>query len=194
MEDGLDVYHRDYADHEVLICLDETSKQQTRETRTPLSTRPGQPAADDFEYERNGTANLFMLCAPLIGWRHVEVTDRRTRQDFAAILRMFTSPARPLFSSWIISTPTSSRRSTTASRRPRPSGSRIASRFIIRQNMAVGSISPTSRSMSCPGNASRTAFPTGRRWSGKSPPGKTNATPTQDPSTGGLQQKTPASN
>ena len=63
------------------------SKQQTRETRTPLPTRPGQPAGFDFEYERNGTANLFMVYAPLIAWRHVEVTDRRTRQDFARVLR-----------------------------------------------------------------------------------------------------------
>ncbi len=87
MEDVLETYSRTFDADEVLVCLDETSRQQTKETRTPLPTRPGQPAAYDFEYERNGTANLFMLCAPLIGWRHVEVTDRRTRQDFAAILR-----------------------------------------------------------------------------------------------------------
>ena len=87
MEDVLAVYHRDYADHEILVCLDETSRQQTKETRTPLPTRPGQPAAYDFEYARNGTANLFMLCAPLIGWRHVKVTGRRARQDFADVLK-----------------------------------------------------------------------------------------------------------
>ncbi len=81
-----------------------------------------------------------MLCAPLEGWRPVEVTDRRTRQDFAAILRdwagierMFISPARPLFSSWIISTPLSSPRSPTPSRRPGQSreAKRIADRFAI---------------------------------------------------------------
>ncbi len=49
--------------------------------------RPGQPAGYDFEYERNGTANLFMLYAPVGGWRHVEVTDRRTRKDFARVLK-----------------------------------------------------------------------------------------------------------
>ena len=87
MEDVLGVYGRDFDDGTVLVCLDETSKQQTRETRTPLPTRPGQPAGFDFEYERNGTANLFMVYAPLIAWRHVEVTDRRTRQDFARVLR-----------------------------------------------------------------------------------------------------------
>ncbi len=87
MEDVLEVHAREYADDTVLVCLDETSKQQTKETRTPLPVRPGQPAGHDFEYERNGTANLFMLHAPLAGWRHVEVTDRRTRQDFARVLR-----------------------------------------------------------------------------------------------------------
>ena len=58
-----------------------------RETRTPLPARPGRKAALDFEYERNGTANLFMVCAPLVGWRHVEITDRRTKRDFARVLR-----------------------------------------------------------------------------------------------------------
>ena len=87
MEDVLKTYARDFDDDTVLVCLDETSKQRTRETRTPLPTRPGQPAGFDFECERNGTANLFMVHAPLIAWRHVEVTDRRTRQDFARVLR-----------------------------------------------------------------------------------------------------------
>ena len=56
-----------------LVCLDETSRQLTRKTRTPVPMRRGQPARVDGEYERNGTANLFMLFAPLEGWRHVEV-------------------------------------------------------------------------------------------------------------------------
>ena len=87
MEDVLKTYARDFGDDTVLVCLDETSRQQTKETRTPLPVRPGQPAGFDFEYERNGTANLFMICAPLDGWRHVEVTDRRTKHDFARVLR-----------------------------------------------------------------------------------------------------------
>ena len=86
MEDVLGVYARDLDDDTVLICLDETSRQQTKETRTPLPTLPGKPAGHDFEYERNGTAILFMLYAPPPAWRHVEVTDRRTRQDFARVL------------------------------------------------------------------------------------------------------------
>ena len=61
----------------MLVCLDETSKQHVRETRTPVPTRPGETAKYDYEYERNGVSNLFMLCAPLEGWRHVKATDRR---------------------------------------------------------------------------------------------------------------------
>ncbi len=68
MEDVLDVYSGDHDDGTVLVCLDETSKQQTKETRAPLPVRPGQPAGYDFEYERNGTANLFIIYAPLDGW------------------------------------------------------------------------------------------------------------------------------
>ena len=83
----LDVYSGDHDDGTVLVCLDETSKQQTKETRKPLPVRPGRPAGYDFEYERNGTANLFMIYAPLDGWRHFKVTDRRTRQDFARVLK-----------------------------------------------------------------------------------------------------------
>jgi len=57
------------------VCLDETSKQLIIETRTPIPGKPGQPARHDYEYERNGVANLFMMFAPLEGWRHVKVTD-----------------------------------------------------------------------------------------------------------------------
>ena len=87
MEDVLDVYSREYDDETVLVCVDETTKQQTKETRIPLPERPGQPTRYDFEYERNGTANVFMIYAPLNAWRHVKVTDRRTRQDFAKVLK-----------------------------------------------------------------------------------------------------------
>ena len=87
MEDVLDVYHRDYGDDEVLVCMDETSRQQVKETRTPRPAAPGTPAAYDHEYERNGTSNLFMLFAPLEGRRRVEVTERRTKVDWAHLVR-----------------------------------------------------------------------------------------------------------
>ena len=75
----MEVYQRSYADNEVLVCMDETSKQQSKETRASLPTQPGEPERVDYEYERNGVSNLFMLFAPLEGWRHVKVTDRRTK-------------------------------------------------------------------------------------------------------------------
>src|SRR3984957_19133140 len=70
-----------------LVCLDETSKQLVAETRTPIPMKRGRTARIDYEYERNGTANLFMLFAPLEGWRHVEVTDRHTAVDYAHVLK-----------------------------------------------------------------------------------------------------------
>ena len=78
MEDVLEVYHREYQENEVLVCLDETSKQQMQETRQPRLARLGVAGAYDYEYQRNGVSNRFMLFAPLEGWRRVEVTDRRT--------------------------------------------------------------------------------------------------------------------
>ena len=87
MEDVLEVYHRRYGDQEVLVCLDETSKQQVQETRQPRPLRPGAARAGDYEYRRNGVSSLFMLFAPLEGWRRVEVTDRRTRVDWAQVVK-----------------------------------------------------------------------------------------------------------
>ena len=72
MEDVLEVYHREYQDNEVLVCLDETSKQLVQETRQPLPPRPGAPMAYDHEYQRNGVSNLFMLFAPLEALRQAQ--------------------------------------------------------------------------------------------------------------------------
>src|SRR5580692_13204921 len=87
MEDVLEVYHRPRDQACPLVCLDETSKQLIKETRMPIPARPGRPARTDYEYERNGTANIFMLFAPLEGWRHVEVTDRHAAVDYAHLLK-----------------------------------------------------------------------------------------------------------
>jgi hypothetical protein len=76
MEDVLAVYTRPYDPECPMVCLDETSKQLLCETRVPVPMKMGRPARFDYEYERNGTANLFMLFAPLEGWRRVKVTDR----------------------------------------------------------------------------------------------------------------------
>ena len=87
MEEVLDIYTRPHDPDMPLVCLDETSKQLVSETRTPVPMKPGQPERVDYEYERNGTANLFMLFAPLEGFRHVEVTDHRKAVDYAKILK-----------------------------------------------------------------------------------------------------------
>ena len=95
MEDVLEVYRRPYNAKRPVVCLDETSKQLVGETRTPIAARPGQPAREDYEYKRNGTANLFMLFEPLAGWRHVEVTDRRTKIDFAHVIKKLVDELDP---------------------------------------------------------------------------------------------------
>jgi hypothetical protein len=87
MEDVLDVYHRPYDEKRPLICLDEASKQLIGEVVQPLPAEPGQPERFDYEYCRNSTANLFMLSEPLLGWRAVIVTERRTAKDFAEVVR-----------------------------------------------------------------------------------------------------------
>jgi len=87
MEDVLEVYQRPHDPQRPLVCLDETSKQLIIETRAPIPAKPGRKARHDYEYERNGVANLFMVFAPLEGWRHVKVTDRHTAIDYAHTLR-----------------------------------------------------------------------------------------------------------
>jgi hypothetical protein len=95
MEDVLDVYHRPFDPHRPLVCLDEASKQLIGEVAAPVPAEPGQPERIDYEYVRNGTANLFMISEPLIGWRHVEVTERRTAVDFAEVVRWLVEEVHP---------------------------------------------------------------------------------------------------
>jgi hypothetical protein len=95
MEDVLDVYHRPHDPARPVVCLDEASKQLVGETVQPLPPEPGRPERFDYEYVRNGTANLFMLSEPLAGWRHVMVTDRRTAKDFAEAVRWLAEDVYP---------------------------------------------------------------------------------------------------
>jgi len=83
MEDVLDVDTRPYDPRRPLICMDETNKQLLRDARLPRPPRPGQPARVDYEYEREGVANLFLFCEPLAGQRWVDVTEHRTKVDWA---------------------------------------------------------------------------------------------------------------
>jgi transposase len=95
MEDVLEVYHRPYDEKRPLVCLDEASKQLVGEAVQPLPAQPGQPERFDYEYVRNGTANLFMISEPLLGWRHVAVTERRTAKDFAEVVRWLVEEVHP---------------------------------------------------------------------------------------------------
>jgi hypothetical protein len=95
MEDVLEVYHRPFDPKRPVVCLDEASKQLTGETRTPLPPEPGRPERFDCEYVRNGAANLFMISEPLLGWRTVSVTERRTAVDFAEVLRWLAEDLHP---------------------------------------------------------------------------------------------------
>jgi DDE superfamily endonuclease len=87
MEDVLEVYTRPYDPKRPVVGLDEGGKQLIGDVRPPLPVRPKRPAKEDYEYERHGTANLFVLSEPLRGWRHLEVTERRTSKDFARMVR-----------------------------------------------------------------------------------------------------------
>src|SRR5215216_1006129 len=87
MEDVLDVYVRPYDPRLPQVCMDETSKQLVGETRVPVPAAPGRPVRHDYEYERHGVSNLFLFVEPLRGWRHVTVTERRTKQDWAHAIK-----------------------------------------------------------------------------------------------------------
>jgi len=91
----LDLYERAYDPARPLVCFDETSKQLIEETRQPLPMKPGQVQRYDYEYRRNGTRNLFLFFEPLAGWRHIAVTDRRTKLDFAHQMRWLVDVAYP---------------------------------------------------------------------------------------------------
>jgi len=83
MEDILEVYRRPYDPDRPLVCMDETTKQLTKETHRALPAEPGIPARFDYEYERNGVSNLFMFYEPFGVKRYVSITDRRTKIDWA---------------------------------------------------------------------------------------------------------------
>lgn len=87
MEDVIQTYMKSYDPRCPVVCFDEASKQLFGEVRPKHPPQSGQPARADYEYERKGVCNQFMMCEPLRGWRHVEVTARRTRLDYARCIR-----------------------------------------------------------------------------------------------------------
>jgi DDE superfamily endonuclease len=96
MEDVLEVYHRPYDVQRPVVCMDECSKQLIGEVRDPLPPKPGHVAKHDSEYERLGTANVFMAVEPLAGQRTTQVTERRTRVDWARFVQMLLTTVSPL--------------------------------------------------------------------------------------------------
>jgi len=95
MEDVLDVYQQPYAAQRPVVCLDEASKELHSTPRGSLPLETGQPLRADYEYERHGVANLFLAVEPLRGWRTVRVTERRTKRDFAEMLRQLADEDYP---------------------------------------------------------------------------------------------------
>jgi hypothetical protein len=95
MEDVLDTYAEPHDPGRPVVCVDEGGKQLVGDVREPLPVRPGSPAKRDSEYRRGGVANLFLAFEPLAGWRHVEVTERKTSVDFARFLRVLSDEYYP---------------------------------------------------------------------------------------------------
>lgn len=95
MEDVLDLYELSYDPEYPLVCFDETTKQLIREARSPVPPKPGRVECYDYEYQRNGVRNLFVFFEPLASWRHVQVTEHRTRRDFAHAMKWLVDEAYP---------------------------------------------------------------------------------------------------
>jgi hypothetical protein len=95
MEDVLDLYHQPYDPLRPVVCFDESNKQLISETRTPLPMQAGQPQRYDYEYERQGTCNLFMFFEPLTAWRQVQVTEQHTMIDYAHCLKYLVDERYP---------------------------------------------------------------------------------------------------
>ena len=95
MEDVLELYVEPYNAKRPTVNFDESSKQLIAETRSPLEAKPGRPHRFDYEYERGGTRNLFLFIEPQAGWRHVTITDQRTRIDFAHQMKWLVDVAYP---------------------------------------------------------------------------------------------------
>lgn len=95
MEDVLDLYEEPYDPLRPKVNFDETSKQLIEEVRQSLPPKPGQAERFDYEYKRNGTRNLFIFCEPQAGWRHLDVTKRRTKQDFAHQMKWLVEERYP---------------------------------------------------------------------------------------------------
>jgi DDE superfamily endonuclease len=169
MEDVLAVYTRPRDGDRPLVCLDKTSKELTAETRAPIPMKAGRPGHFDYEYERNGTANLFMMFAPLEGWRHVKVTDCHTAVDSAHVLKDLADLHFPHANTIVL---VQDNLNTHSCRRSQAAGRAIQMALHFKST-AVGSIWRSPNSASYRPSASTAASPTNKLSSTKSPPGST---------------------
>ena len=142
MEDILNVYQLDYSVQNPLVCMDETSKQLTKETRVPIPANTDHVEYYDSEYERNGTANIFMFFNPIEGKRRVDITDNRTAKDWAHQIKQLVDAdypeAKKLRSLWIILIHTLGHHCTRHSTPKKQDEFWINSISIILRNMGVG--------------------------------------------------------
>src|SRR5262245_9933692 len=198
MEDVLAVYTRPHDPERVLVCLDETSKQLIAEMRVPIPLKPGQVARIDYEYERNGTANLFMLFAPLEGWRHIKVTDRHTAVDYAHVLKDLADVHFANATTIVLVQDNLNIHSKASLYEAFPAAEarRLVERFEWHYTPKHGSWLDLaeSDSASCHPNASIAASPTNKPSSTKSTPGCSTAMPAKPKQTGTSQLPMPASN
>jgi hypothetical protein len=198
MEDVLAVYTRPHDPDCPLVCLDESSKQLTKETRLAVPMKKGRPARVDYEYERNGTATLFMMFAPLEGWRQVKVTERRTAVDFAHALKDLSDTHFPEASK-IVLVQDNLNTHTKASLYeafPAAEARRLVERFEWHYAPKHGiwlDLAQAELGVS-PRNASTAASPKSKSSPMKSPPGSATATSTTPRPIGSSQPKMPASN
>ena len=142
MEDVLELSTRPYDPRRPQVCLDETSRQLLAEVTAPLPAAPGRPAHQDYEYVRQGVCNVFLVCEPLRGWRHVTMSERRTRIDWAHCSRELVDVHYPNADVVVLMqdnlnthTPASFTR---RSHRRRPSGWPTSSSCTTRPSMAAG--------------------------------------------------------
>ena len=198
MEDVLAVYTRPRDPDRPLVCLDETSKQLLAETRVPIAMKPGRPARCDYEYERNGTANLFMMFAPLEGWRRVKVTDRHTAVDYAHVLKDLADVHFANAKTIVLVQDNLNIHSKASLYEafPAPEARRLVERFEWHYTPKHGSWLDLaeSNSASYRPSASTAGFPIKQPSSRKSPPGSTTAMPTTPRPTGTSQPPTLVSN
>ena len=199
MEDTLEVYTRPRDPARPVICLDETSKQLTRETRTPLPRGPGRVERIDYEYECAGVANLLMLFVPLEGKRHVSVRNRRTAKDYAHVVRELVDVHFPLAEKIILVNDNLNTHKIASLYKAFPPAEalRIAERIEMHftpQNMSLGSIWPNANSAYSPDNASPGASLIRQNWLTRSRRGKQHETASAQDATGNSQPRTPEPN